>query len=209
MTELVGIAAVAVVAWFAAGTIWNVRLGRETLRWLQGGLPALGKRTTVRWLGSTAIEMVIDKGKAQFAKVTVVIFLEPRDLPWWPLSRLRGRRDTLILRGELRSSPSLELEALDPASWSGRDALARVPRHWLVRQPAAPGDLVVHHDSPAGLERADTLLAIARSAGLSAIRLSVRRAEPNFQLHVRLPDRRQPARDFFEDVQALAERALA
>jgi hypothetical protein len=27
MTELIGIAAVAVVAWFAAGTIWNVRTG--------------------------------------------------------------------------------------------------------------------------------------------------------------------------------------
>ena len=38
MTELIAIAAVAVVAWFAAGTIWNfVRTGRELLRWMQGG----------------------------------------------------------------------------------------------------------------------------------------------------------------------------
>jgi hypothetical protein len=37
----------------------------------------------------------------------------------------------------------------------------------------------------------------------------VRRTEPNFQLHVPLPDRRQPAREFFEAVYALAERALA
>jgi hypothetical protein len=151
---------------------------------------------------------VIDQGKAQFAKATVVIFLEPRDLPWWPLARMRGRRDTLIVRGVLRRAPATELEVLDPASWSGRDALARVPPQWLVRQPAAADGVVVHHESPSALTCADALLAIAERAGLAVVRLSVRRTEPNFQIHVPLPDRRQSARGFFEAVQALAERAL-
>ncbi len=115
MTELIGIVAVAVVAWFAAGTIWNVRLGREVLRWMQGGLPVLGQHTTVRWLGSTAVEMVIHDGKPPFAAATVVIFLEARDLPWmWALGRSGGRRDTLIIRGVLRRTPTVEVEALDP-----------------------------------------------------------------------------------------------
>ncbi len=136
MTELIAIAAVAIVAWFAAGTIWNVRTGRELLRWMQGGLPALGQRTTVRWLGSTAVEMVIRDGKAPFASATLVIFLEARDTPWmWAIGRSRGRRDTLIIRAVLRRTPKVEFEALDPASWSGRDALPRVPPKWL----AAPG----------------------------------------------------------------------
>jgi hypothetical protein len=207
MTELVGIVAVAVVAWFAAGTIWNVRAGRELLRWMHGGLPLLGERTSVRWLGSTAVELVISQGKAQFAKATVVIFLEPRDLPWWPLARMRGRRDTLIIRGVLRRTPPFELEALDPASWSARDALPRVPRNWL--QAAAPGGVVVHHAGAAALGHAYALLEIAQHAGMKVWRLSVRRTEPNFQLHVPLPDRGQSARDFFEAVHALAERALA
>jgi hypothetical protein len=207
MTELIGIAAVAIVAWFAAGTIWNVRRGRELMRWMQGGLPTIGERTRVRWLGSTAVELVIDQGKAEFARVTVVIFLEPRDLPWWPLSHLRGRRDTLIVRGVLRRAPTLELEALDPASWSGRDALPRVPRDWL--QAAAPGGVVVHHAGAAALGHAYALLEIAQRAGMKLWRLSVRRTEPNLQLHVLLPDRRQSARNFFEAVQALAKRALA
>jgi len=209
MTGLIGVAAVAIVAWFAAGTVWNVRKGRELMRWMQGGLPVIGERATVRWLGSTAVELVIDQGKAEFARVTVVVFLEPRDLPWWPLSRLRGRRDILIVRGTLRRTPSLELEALDPASWSGRDALPRVPREWSVRQAAAPGDTVVHHESAAALAQADALLAIAQHAGMKVGRMSVRRGEPNFQIHVRLPDHSQPARGFFEAVRALAERALA
>jgi len=204
MTGLIGIAAVAVVAWFAAGTIWNVRLGREALRWMQGGLPILGSRTTVRWLGSTAVELVIDQGKAEFARVAVVVFLEPRDLPWWPLSRLRGRRDTLIVRGALRRAPGLELEAFDPASWSGRDARSRVPREWQTRKNL----LEIHFENPAGLECAETLLARAEAAGLAVRRLSVRCAEPNFQLHVALPDRRTPAHKLFDTVQALAAAAL-
>ena len=209
MTELIGIAAVAVVAWFAAGTIWNVRKGRLLMRWMQGGLPMLGERTTVRWLGSTAVEMVIRDGKAPFASVTLVIFLEPRDMPWmWALGRSRGRRDTLIIRGLLRRTPEVEFEALDPVSWSGRDALPRVPTKWLVRQPVAPGGVIVHYASAAGLTQADALLALAQRAKLAVRRLSLRRTEPNFQLHVSLPDRRQPARDFFEAVHAIAERAL-
>ncbi len=210
MTNLVGIAAVAVVAWFAAGTIWNIRKGCAIMRWMQGGLPALGEHTSVRWLGSTAVEMAIRDGKAPFASVTVIIFLEPRDMPWmWALGRSRGRRDTLIVRGMLHRTPALELEALDPVSWSGRDALRSVPPELPMRRTAASDGMVVHHASAAALAHADALLALAQHAGLVVRRLSVRRTEPNFQLHVSLPDCRQPARDVFEAVHALAERALA
>jgi hypothetical protein len=210
MTDLISIAAVAVVAWFAAGTIWNVRQGRLLLSWMQGGLPILGERTTVRWLGSTAIEMVISDSKAPFSNVTVVIFLEPRDMPWmWALGRSRGRRDTLIIRGVLSRLPAFEFEALDPASWSGRDALPHVPAGSSVRQVATFGGLVVHHAGVAALTDADEMLKLAEQAGLVVKRLSVRRTEPNFQVHVSVPDRQQPARGFFEAVHALAERVLA
>ncbi len=210
MTELVAIAAIAIVAWFAAGTIWNVRTGREVLRWMQGGLPLLGARTTVRWLGSTAVEMTIRDGKAPFASVTLVVFLEPRDMPWmWALARSRGRRDTLIIRGALRRTPTVELEALDPSSWSGRDALVRLPAEWPVRDANAGAGLVVHHASADAGERADALLGLAGRAGLAVKRLSVRRTEPNFQLHVGLPDRRNDAHGFFEAVRAIADRAPA
>jgi hypothetical protein len=208
MTELIGIAAIAIVAWFAAGTIWNVSKGRALMRWMQGGLPALGQRTTVRWLGSTAVEMVIRDGENPFASATVIIFLEPRDTPWmWAIGRSRNRRDALIIRGMLRKAPAVEFEVLDPASWSGRDALPRVPPKWLVHQPS-PGGIVIHYKNAAELTRADALLGLAQRAG-AVRRLSLRRTEPNFQLHVSLPDCRQPARDFFEAVHTLADRALA
>ena len=58
------------------------------------------------------------------------------------------------------------------------------------------------------LARAEALLSLARRAELAVRRLSVRGSEPNFQLHVLPPARQQPAREFFEAIQALAERAL-
>jgi hypothetical protein len=210
MTEFLAIVAIAVVAWFAAGTTWNVRAGRELMRWMQGGLPALGQRTTVRWLGSSAAEMVIREGKVPFASVTLIIFLEARDTPWmWALGHSRGRRDTLIIRAVLRATPKAEFEVLDPASWSGRDALPRVPAKWLIRQLESPAGANIHYDSAEGRTLADALLALAQRSKLAVRRLSLRRTEPHFQLHVPLPDRRQPARDFFEAVCSLAERALS
>ena len=48
-----------VMLWFALGTQRNIRIGNDLLRWLQRGLPLLGRRTTLRWLGSSAVELRI------------------------------------------------------------------------------------------------------------------------------------------------------
>jgi hypothetical protein len=208
MMELViGSAAVVLVAWFAGGTIFNVKRGRAVMRWMHSGLPMLGERTTVRWLGSTAVEMTIREGKAPFATLTLIIFLEPRDLPWmWALAHAQGRRDTLIIRGSLRRPPQEEFEALARASWSEREVSARLPKEWPVRNG---GPIAVHHASGGALRKADVLLSIGEAAVRRIWRLSVRRTEPHFQLHVALPDCRGSARDFFDAVGRMAEGAAA
>lgn len=207
MTALLTALAFLLVGWFAAGTIWNVRKGGSLMRWLQQGLPAVGERTTVRWLGSTAVEMVIREPRAPFEKVTLVIFLEPRDMPWmWIFSRRGGRRDTLILRGELRSTPAIDLEALDTGSWSGKDALHHVAG-WS-RQKAPDGEgLATFYADDAALARADAMIDLAGRSGLAVRRLSVRRTAPHLQLHVAAPGESASARALFDSFRALAERA--
>ena len=209
MTEIIAIAAIVIVAWFAAGTAWNIQRGRLAMRWMQTGLRVLGERTTVRWLGSTAVEMFIRAGNAPFASVTLITFLEARDIPWvWVLGRARGRRDILIIRGVLRRVPHLEFEALDAASWSGREALRRLPSEWSAHPSGNAGDVTVYSADATAAGRASELLTEARCAGLDIKRLSVRRAEPHFQIHLALPDQGQPALPFFEAVQAIAEHVL-
>jgi len=200
--------AIMVVAWFAAGSIYNVRRGRQVLRWMQGGLPALGARTTVRWLGTTAVQMVLREPRAPFQEVTLIVFLEPRDVPWmWALSHPRGRRDILIVRALLQDPPRMDLEVLDPRSWSGREVRHRLAAaQWSVREPA-PGAPPVYYQAAPALARADELVALAARIGVAVPRLSVRRGAPHLQLHLALPGPGVPADAFFRTVRELGERA--
>jgi len=199
-----------VMVWFAAGSIWNVRKGKSTMRWMQGGLHLLCERTTVRWLGTTAVELMLVKAKPPFEEAALVIFLEPRDVPWlWGFSRSRGRRDSLILRAKLRRTPHGDLEALDRKSFAGRDALRRMAsERWSVREGAALGARPVFYKVEGSLPLADDLLELAREGGLTVRRLSVRRTEPHLQLHIDLPAASAPTAEVFAAVRTIGERAL-
>ncbi len=207
MTTALMIAVAFVTGWFALGSIWNVRKGNAVLKWMRGGLPLVGERTTVRWLGTTSVEMVMGQAKNPFDQVTLVIFLEPRDVPWiWGPSRLRGRRDTLIFRARLGETPIVDLEAFDPTSWSGRDARSRTTsERWTVREPERGGDLPVYYKLEGGKAVADAILGLARAAGMTVRRLSVRRAEPHLQLHVDLPPLSALPAEFFSTLRAMGE----
>ena len=208
---LVGLA-ILVVASFAAGSLANVRRGSAALRWMQGGLPKLGARTTVRWLGTTAVQLSLREPAAPFREVTVIVFLEPRDLPWawaWARSRRGGRRDALIVRATLLDPPHLELEALDPQSWSGREALGRLPASagWMAGGFVAPTGMRVLARAPEARARAEELLSLTARVGVPVWRFSVRSAAPHLQLHLALPGTAVAASALFETVRRLAEAA--
>ncbi len=210
MTAALIAAVTLVMGWFAAGSIRNVRKGSATLRWFREGLPLLGEKTTLRWLGTSSVELVLARAKPPFESVTLVIFLEPRDVPWiWAFSRWRGRRDTLIIRGKTRRPPPHDIEALSRGSWSARDAQRRIASEsWPQESPAAAG-LTVFLKDERDRPLAEALLELARDAGMAVRRLSVRRQEPHFQLHVELPAPTTPASPFFEAVRAIAERVTS
>lgn len=199
-----------VMGWFAAGSIWNVRKGKAVLRWMQDGLPLIGERTTVRWLGTTSVEMVIAKAKKPFEQATIVVFLEPRDVPWiWGPSHLRGRRDTLIVRARLAKTPTADLEAIDVASWSGRDARPRITRErWELREPEGTEPLPLFYKLERAPALADECLGLLRKQGLTVRRFSIRRKEPHVQIHIDLPSAATKAAEVFEVVKAIGERAV-
>ena len=115
-----------VMGWFAFGVVWNIRRGNAVLKWMQDGLPRLGEKTTLRWMGSSAVELVIAKARQPFRRVELIVVLEPRDVPWfWLMSRAQGRRDMLIVRGQLATAPQFEFDLLSPGSWSERETVGR------------------------------------------------------------------------------------
>jgi hypothetical protein len=172
-----------------------VKRGNKAVRWLQGGLKTVGDKATVRWIGTTAVDLGLATAKPPFESASLVVFLAPRDLPWlWAVSRARGRRDTLILRTRLQKPPVADVELLDRASWS-------------VREPVEPGGLAAFYRFDEALGRADMLWQEARDAGATVRRLSVRRNEPHLELHVDLPAAPLDAAGFFRTVRSLGELA--
>src|SRR3972149_3014089 len=195
-----------VMGWFAFGVIWNIRRGNAGLRWMQTGLPRLGEKTTLRWLGSSAVELSIAQARPRFRRVDLWLVLEPRDVPWfWLLTRLRGRRDMLIVRGQLTTAPQFEYDLLAPGSWSERETVGRgEARQW---ETEALGD--AHFRAPVptrSLSRqiAPGALEAARKVQPTVWRLSSRRESPQLELHVPLPKPRQDdAAGFFNALRTL------
>ena len=170
------------LGWFAVGTQFNVRTGNRLLARLQEGLTLLGKRTTLRWLGSSAVELKVQTALPPLRSAEVFVVLEPRDLPllWW-VFRARGRRDLLILRGELRAAPRFELEALDARAWSTRGIERALQRdRWTPTAVPPPSTLVAYAQGRP--EAVAELLALATIPGLTLVRLAVHRSAPNLEL---------------------------
>ena len=201
-----------VMGWFAAGVIWNIRRGNAVLRWMQGGLPRLGERTTLRWMGSSVVELGIARAKPPFRRVELLLVMAPRDVPWlWLLSFRRGRRDTLIVRGQLTTAPHLEYDVIAPGSWSARSALARATEARWGNEGLDDYRFVAPRASlPVSRKDAPALLEAARNIHPTIWRLAVRREFPQLELHVPLPDpKSRDARQFFEAVCSLAQRSTA
>jgi hypothetical protein len=192
-----------IVGWFAVGTHYNVRKGEDALRWLQQGLPLVGEKTTMRWLGSSVVELKIQQAKAPFRDAEVLVVLEPRDVALlWGIARLRGRRDLFVFRGALQRTPRVELVAADHHAWvlGGNDP--RMKAEPWSSQSFPP--LTIY--SPASVSAAAALANLASADGRPLVRLSVWRTAPHLEVQWRLADvRRQSPRDLIETVRRLAE----
>ena len=182
-----------VMLWFAFGTQRNIRKGNDLLRWLQGGLPILGRRTTMRWLGSSAVELGIVEPAAPFREATVVVVLEPRDISvLWAFARSRGRRDFVIVRVNLVRAPRFDIDVRDPRGWTGR----------AVAHPGGDGD-GGGEEARRELDWADGVVAMAgpgaddarvrstwtrlSEASDGVWRLTIQPVVPHLEVHVRPP----------------------
>lgn len=173
-----------VMLWFALGTQRNIRKGNELLRWLQTGLPMLGRKATLRWLGSSAVELGIATAEAPFRDATVVVVLEPRDVSFlWAYARWRGRRDFIIVRANLRRAPRFSMDVGDPRGWTGRPDAAE--QDWrTVDWPDGCVALVGPGADETTVRSAWDRLGKA-SAGVW--RLTVQPVVPHLEVHLRPP----------------------
>lgn len=227
---ILGIAVALVMGWFAAGLIYNLRRGDAVLRWLQKALPRVGEKTTLRWLGTSVVQLGIAHAKAPFRSLDTLVVLAPRDLPWtWGLAALQGRQDTLILRASLAQAPALDFDLVEPKAWTGRMALKQASSlDWKAQPGPAPDGhepaMRMEADSKRypldGMQLWAPMGTLPRAAAarrelenpagrLSShyFRFSIRRQPPHLEVHMPLPDRHADAVEFITAFQELAQAA--
>ncbi len=191
---------------FVLGMIWNTRKGNALVRWLRDGLPLVGERSTMHWIGTSVVEMRIAKAKPPFRSAETLVALEPRDIVFfWAYTRWRGRRDVLIFRAQLHTAPSFELHVFDPRAWTARELARRVRDKGWTRLEMGTRSLV-GYAANADAATAQALLAQVERAGGTVVRLSVQRAVPNLHVHWLLPDPKQvSAHAWFSNLRQMGE----
>lgn len=203
---IVVIAVVIFMGWFALGMIYNLRRGERLLKWMQGGLPLVGQRTTFRWLGTSVAELGIARAKRPLQRLDILLVLKPRDVFWLTLLALaQGRDDVLIFRAHLNTPPLVDLELADPKTWSGRAALNRVAaRGWEatdyhgLRLMAPKGMLGL------AAETLDRLAVPMQTFSPRYVRFGLYKSAPNLEIHVPFPDpQRHDAQAYFRSLQDL------
>ena len=197
-----------ILLWFTVGTQSNVRKGERLMRWLGEGLPVIGPRTTLRWLGSSVAELKIVQPRPPYRDATVMVVLEPRDLgAIWAFAHRRGRRDFLLMRLSLIRAPRFRADVVDPTAWTAGDNRRDEPpfdrtESWPTERRGAVDGHAATNGGPAmdvrALEvRLDTNSDVAALRKLverlerlsgGVWRVSVRPTVPHLELHLLLPD---------------------
>lgn len=200
-------AVIVLMGWFAIGVVYNLRRGDALLKWMQSGLPGIGQKTTFRWLGTSVAELVIAHAKKPFRRLETLLVLKPRDVFWMTiLAALQGREDIVIFRAQLTTSPLVDLELVDPKSWSGRGVLQQLADRKWESQTYQGKQLM----APAGLldlatQTLERLTVPMQKLSEHYARFSLRRDTPNLEVHVPFPAHRTlDARQYFEALRGLA-----
>ncbi len=200
-------AVIILMGWFAIGVVYNLRSGDALLKWMQSGLPSIGQKTTFRWLGTSVAELVLAHAKNPFRRLEVLLVFKPRDVFWLTLmATMQGRSDIVIFRGQLTTAPLVDLELIDPASWSGRTVSRQLANRRWESQSYRGLQLM----APAGLiglatETLDRLAVPMENLSAHYTRFSLRRDSPHFEVHVPFPAYRTlDARQYFESLRGLA-----
>ena len=205
-------AVIVLMGWFAIGVVYNLRRGDALLKWMQAGLPSIGQKTTFRWLGTSVAELVIAHAKKPFRRLETLVVLKPRDVFWMTImASIQGREDIVIFRGQLTTPPSVDLELVDPKSWSGRDVLQQVTeRKWEGKayhglQLMAPRGLL-----DLATQTLDRMALPMEKLSTRYARFSLRRdaSQPNFEVHAPFPvTQTRDATEYFEALRGLARAA--
>jgi len=186
--------------WFVIGSMINRRRGVDTYKWLKQGLETLGKVTEGRWIGSSGsgARLIVGEAKKPFKRIEVVFLLDSREImPLWLFNLVRGKQDEMILKANLRSRPTQEIEAVRQRGWN-------FPRTGAASNDLgmSPAGFRLNRRGPSSEGELARVRAFLEQYQESVRSLSLQKKEPHLILRINLPGLRSETADiFFKELQ--------
>jgi hypothetical protein len=188
VTQAVIILSIALVAWYFIGAQINRRRISRLLTWLKEGLRILGGETTIRWLGTSGFQVRVKGPKHPFKKMEMTFLLEPREmLLLWLFYLLKGRRDLLVIKSDLRSIPKTEVEILQKRNRMTRKILKALDEKTWVRGEVKGTNLIVAKKGKDVAGLIERLPSIFKEQTPYILRLSLRKRSPHLLVNLSLP----------------------
>jgi len=123
------------VLWYPFGRQMNRRRGLQALQWLREGIKSYQGQASVTWVGASAFRVDVQGGLGPFKKVSMMLLLEAREmLLLWIINLLRGQRDIVVIKGDLRLRPKADLEVTRRGWRAGRAMRALEKEGWTVER---------------------------------------------------------------------------
>jgi hypothetical protein len=200
-----GILILLVLAYLGGGWL-NRRRSKALGRWVQSGLKILGGQPAWKWVGTMASggQVTVTNPSRPFRQLQLTYLLLTREFfPLWAVERLRGKRDVLMVRGDLRGDLSQEIEVV-PLHGRLRDTLDSNPGEQPWRWDEGPAGLGLATRAITDGRQIGAVKAFLAQYGPAVQRLSLRRRQPNLILFIHLDGlEHAPADGFMRAVQRL------
>ncbi len=202
--RILWIIVILLVLGYLGGNWLNRQRSRAIGRWLQSALSTLGGQPAWNLAGtmSSSVQLTVNHAARPFRQLVITYHMLTREfLPLWMFELLRGKRDRMTVRGDLRGVLSEEIEVVP---WRGK--LRRMLDQHAGDQPwnwqRAPARLGLASHQAGDSDLCCSMLSFLEQYGHSIERLSLRRRQPNLMLFVRLDGiERAPAADFLQALQ--------
>lgn len=193
------IAVLGLVIGYLVGINLNRQRSKKLGAWLQAGLGSLGGRTAWRWIRSmnSGAEVTVAEARPPFRALQLSYYLLTREFtPLWLFEYLRGKRDLLSVRADLRNIPEREFEILPLGGALAKklDSSGGEPVQWS-EMPAGLGFATRGAATKASQQKAKDFL---NTYGPYLERLSVRRRAPHLVAFFRVTGmERQPSAELW------------
>jgi hypothetical protein len=198
------------VAGYLLGRWLNRRRSKAIGEWLQAGIKIIGTQTNWRFPRgvSSGAEVKISNGVVPFRQIEIAFYLLTREFPFlWGIELLRGKRDMLAIRADLREAPVQEFEVV-PLRGPLRDTIDHHAGGQAWQWVEMPAGLGMGTRTPAAAKPLVRVRAFLDVYGSSVQRVSLRDRSPNLVLFAHVSGiERAPAKEFFQAVRRLLDQA--